>query len=175
MPQVPSTTSPAPPTLIVMGVCGCGKSLIGQALAQQLGGTFDDGDDFHPPANKAKMSAGIPLTDEDRWPWYAALRQRILDLRGGTSAHVIACSALKASYRQRLRGEDEPAQIAFLHLHGSRELIATRMAARKGHFMPPALLESQLATLEQTPDLITISIEPAPEAILANILTQLNR
>ncbi len=156
-----------------MGVSGSGKSLIGQALATRLGGTFDDGDDFHPPANKAKMSTGTPLTDEDRWPWYATLRQRILDMRGTTPAHVIACSALKPIYRDRLRATDAPSDIAFVLLDGTRDLIATRMAARKGHFMPLTLLDSQLATLELTPDLIRVSIDQSPDQIVAEIIQRL--
>jgi gluconokinase len=162
-----------PPTLILMGVSGSGKSLVGQKLAQRLGGVFDDGDDFHPPANKAKMSTGTPLSDEDRWPWYAVLRQRIVDLRGTTPVHILGCSALKPIYRDKLRGDDDASQIAFVLLDGSRELITERMAARQGHFMPLSLLESQLATLHITPDLIRVSIEPPPEEIVEEIVRRL--
>ena len=162
-----------PPTIILMGVSGSGKSVIGQKLAQRLGGTFDDGDDFHPAANKAKMSTGTPLTDEDRWPWYATLRQRILDMRGKTLAHIVGCSALKPIYRDRLRGDDDASQIVFVLLDGSRELITERMAARKGHFMPLSLLESQLATLVITPDLVRVSIEPSPDEIVEAIVSRL--
>ena len=162
-----------PSTIIIMGVSGSGKSLIGNALANQLGGTFDDGDDFHPPSNRAKMSTGTPLTDEDRWPWYAVLRQRILDLRGQTPAHVVACSALKAIYRDRLRDGDAASEIAFVLLDGTRDLIADRMAARKGHFMPLSLLDSQLATLEPTEDLIRVSIDQEPDQIVAEIVRKL--
>jgi gluconokinase len=163
-----------PPTIILMGVSGSGKSVIGQKLAQRLGGTFDDGDDFHPPANKAKMSTGTPLTDEDRWPWYATLRQRILAVRGKTPVHIVGCSALKPIYRDKLRGDDDASQIVFVLLEGSRELITERMAARKGHFMPLSLLESQLATLELTPDLVRVSIEPSPDEIVESIVSCLN-
>ncbi|MBK8039871.1 MAG: gluconokinase [Verrucomicrobiaceae bacterium] len=162
-----------PPTIILMGVSGSGKSVIGQKLAQRLGGTFDDGDDFHPAANKAKMSTGTPLTDEDRWPWYATLRQRILDMRGKTPVHIVGCSALKAIYRDRLRGEDDASQIVFVLLDGSRELITERMAARKGHFMPLSLLESQLTTLEITPDLVRVSIDAPPNEIVESIVGRL--
>lgn len=173
---MPADSAPSfPKTIVIMGVCGCGKSLIGSSLAARLGGMFDDGDDFHPPANKAKMSTGTPLTDEDRWPWYAALRARIEALRGTTPAHVVACSALKAVYRDRLRNGDSPQDIAFVLLDGSRELIAGRMAARKGHFMPLSLLDSQLATLEPTPDLIHVPIDGEPEAIVADIEARLRR
>lgn len=162
-----------PPTIILMGVSGSGKSVIGQKLAQRLGGTFDDGDDFHPPANKAKMSTGTSLTDEDRWPWYATLRQRILDMRGKTPVHIVGCSALKPIYRDKLRGDDDASQIVFVLLDGSRELLTERMAARKGHFMPLSLLESQLATLELTPDLVRVSIESSPDEIVESIVSRL--
>jgi gluconokinase len=160
-------------TLIVMGACGCGKSLVGSLLAAKIDGVFEDGDDFHPPSNKAKMSAGTPLTDDDRWPWYAVLRQRIEDMRHVTPSYVLACSALKAIYRDKLRAHDATGTLRFVLLEGSRDLIAARLAARKGHFMPPALLDSQLATLETTPDLIRVSIDQTPEQIVADILRQL--
>lgn len=174
MPESPATHR-LPPTVIVMGVSGCGKSVVGSLLAERLGGVFDDGDDYHPPANKAKMSAGTPLTDEDRWPWYATLRQRIVDIRGKTPVHVLGCSALKPVYRDRLREGDSDKEIAFVLLDGSRELITSRMAARKGHFMPLSLLESQLATLQPTPDLIRVSIDATPEEIVTRIIEQLSR
>ena len=174
MPESPATHH-LPPTLIIMGVSGSGKSVIGSLLAERLGGVFDDGDDYHPPSNKAKMSAGTPLTDEDRWPWYATLRQRIVDMRGMTPVHVLGCSALKPVYRDRLRAEDSDKEIAFVLLDGSRELITARMAARKGHFMPLSLLESQLATLQPTPDLIRVSIDATPEEIVTRIIEQLSR
>lgn len=162
-------------TIIVMGVCGCGKSLVGSLLATKLGGVFEDGDDFHPPSNKAKMSAGTPLTDDDRWPWYAVLRQRIDAMRDTTSSYVLACSALKPIYRDKLRAQDADATLRFVLLDGSRELIAARLAARKGHFMPPALLDSQFATFETTPDLIRVSIDQTPEQIVDDILQKLER
>lgn len=161
-------------TIIVMGVSGCGKSSIGSLLAEKIDGVFEDGDDFHPPANKAKMSAGTPLNDDDRWPWYAILRQRIEDQRHVTPLYVLACSALKPIYRDKLRAHDEEPVTRFVLLDGSRELIGSRMAARKGHFMPPSLLDSQFATLEPTPDLIRVSIDQTPEQIVADILQQLD-
>lgn len=167
-------SEPLPPhlprTLIVMGVCGCGKSLIGSRLADRFGGHFDDADDFHSAANKDKMRAGIPLTDEDRWPWYANLRARIEEKRGQTPLHVLACSALKSAYRERLRSTDGTSEIAFIHLKGTREVIHTRMSARKDHYMPPTLLDSQFAILEETPDLISVSLEQTPDAIQNSIL-----
>lgn len=169
-------TAPAPRsprTLIVMGVCGCGKSLIGARLAAALGGVFEDADDFHTDASKAKMRAGTPLTDDDRWPWFERLRARIEAMREQTPVYVLACSALKAVYRERLRAGDGPDDLVFLHLKGSRELIFGRMSARQGHYMPVSLLDSQLAILEETPDLWTVAIDRDPEAIAAEILDRL--
>lgn len=162
-----------PRTLIVMGVCGCGKSLIGARVAEALGGVFEDADDFHSAENKAKMNAGIPLTDEDRWPWYAALRARIEEMRGLTPVYVLACSALKAVYRERLRAGDAEAVLRFIHLRGPRAVIEARMSARQGHYMPVSLLESQLAILEETPDLRAVSLEREPGAMVEEILAGL--
>ncbi|MEZ5387085.1 MAG: gluconokinase [Prosthecobacter sp.] len=160
-------------TIIIMGVCGSGKSLVGGLLASKLDATFEDGDDFHPASNKAKMSAGTPLTDEDRWPWYATLRQRIEEMRHVTPIYILACSALKHAYREKLQSHDSPETLRFVLLEGSQELIASRLEQRKGHFMPPALLSSQFATLEPTPDLIRVSIDRTPDEIAAEILRQL--
>ncbi|HNQ05662.1 MAG TPA: gluconokinase [Tetrasphaera sp.] len=137
--------SPEPAALVVvMGVSGCGKTTVGAALAQRLQVPYADADDFHPEANIAKMSAGIPLDDQDRAPWLSALAQW---LRGHhETGAVLACSALKRNYRDLLReGNDE---VEFVHLHGDREVVARRVAGRPGHFMPVALVESQFATLE---------------------------
>lgn len=160
-------------TIILMGVSGSGKSRIGSLLATKLEGVFEDGDDFHPASNKAKMSAGTPLDDADRWPWYAILRQRIEDMRHLTPIYVQACSALKTAYRAKLRAHDEPGALRFVLLDGTQELIAARLAARKGHFMPPSLLASQLATLEPTPDLIRVSIDQTPEQVVNDIIQKL--
>jgi gluconokinase len=165
--------SPLPRTLIIMGVSGSGKTLIGKMVAERAGGVFEDADDFHSVENQAKMSASIPLTDEDRWPWYAVLRARIEEMRAKAPVYVLACSALKAIYRDRLRGSDGPDQIAFVLLHGSREVIHDRLAARKGHYMPATLLDSQMAILEETPDLISISVAQTPEAIVEEIFAHL--
>jgi gluconokinase len=162
-------------TIIVMGVCGCGKTLIGSKIAESLGGVFEDADHFHSAANKAKMNQGIPLTDEDRWPWYAALRSRIEEMRAQTPYYVLACSALKAVYREKLRAGDDASTLVFVHLHGSHELIFRRMSARKGHYMPVSLLDSQFAILEQTSDLIQVSIDGSPDEITAAALSQLRR
>lgn len=132
------------PLLVVMGVSGSGKSTVGAALAQRLGVPFEDADDLHPPANIAKMSAGIPLDDGDRRPWLETIGEWLAahDGQGG----VISCSALKRSYRDQLRAH--AARAVFVHLHGTREVIARRQAARPGHFMPASLLDSQFDTLE---------------------------
>jgi carbohydrate kinase (thermoresistant glucokinase family) len=128
--------------IVVMGVSGCGKSTVGEKLALQLDAKFIDGDDLHPEENKAKMAAGIALNDEDRWPW--------LDKVGAALASeeklVIACSALKRKYRERILSK--ASDVIFFHLEGSRVLLAERMASRSNHFMPASLLDSQLAALE---------------------------
>jgi len=139
-------------------------------MAASVGGVFEDADDFHSVENKAKMRAGTPLTDEDRHPWYQRLRERILEMRTQTPVYVLACSALKADYRRRLRADDGPETIAFVHLKGSRELIFSRMSARQGHYMPVTLLDSQFAILEETPDLISVSIDATPDEIASSAL-----
>ena len=147
-----------------MGVAGAGKTTIGQLLAQRLGWTFHDADDFHPPANVAKMRAGIPLTDEDRVPWLAQLNELAKSANNAGHRLIIGCSALKARYREQLAAGVEG--MRFVYLQGSQDLIARRMAARRGHFMPPGLLDSQFAALEEPTDAIVVSIEQAPEAIV---------
>ncbi len=169
----PLSTSSVPRTIIVMGVCGCGKTLIGTQIAERLGGVFEDADHFHSVANKTKMNQGIPLTDEDRWPWYATLRARIEEMRGKTPVYVLACSALKAVYREKLRAGDDAGTLVFVHLHGTHELIFSRMSAREGHYMPVSLLDSQFAILEETPDLIQVSIEGTPDEITEAALSRL--
>jgi gluconokinase len=163
MPTIPARSSLR--TLILMGVCGCGKTEVGKRMAARLGGVFEDADDFHSVENKAKMKQGTPLTDEDRHPWYQRLRERILEMRSLTPVYVLACSALKADYRRRLKADDDQETIAFVHLKGSRELIFSRMSARQGHYMPVSLLDSQFAILEETPDLINVSIDATPDEI----------
>ena len=129
---------------IVMGVSGCGKSSVAQALAHEIGGEYLDADPYHPPANVEKMSRGIPLTDEDRWGWLDVLAGLLRERTSGST--VLACSALKESYRQRLRVSPE---VRFVYLKGSFEVIEARMRARRDHFMKPGLLESQFAALEE--------------------------
>ena len=158
-----------------MGVCGCGKSLIGQMFADAVGGVFEDADHFHPKENVAKMSAGIALTDEDRWPWFAALRSRIVEMRGKTPCYVLACSALKKAYRDALRAGDGAHDLIFVHLDGSRELIKERMAARKGHYMPASLVDSQFAILEEPADAIWGRVDQTTDKILQEVLRALGR
>lgn len=167
------TRPPLPRTIIVMGVSGCGKTLIGNLLAEKLGGVCEDADDFHTEAAKDKMRAGTPLTDEDRWPWYTILRARIEEMREKTPVYLLACSALKEIYREKLRAGDAEGEIVFVHLKGPKEVIFARMAKRKGHYMPVTLLDSQFAILEESPDLWTVSLEQEPEAIVKEVLEKL--
>jgi len=133
--------------LIVMGVSGSGKSTIADTLGQRLGWIVEDGDEFHPPSNVQKMSAGVPLTDDDRWPWLRAIAAEIERRRAESINIIIACSALKRAYRDVLvQGHRD---IRIVYLRGAKDLIADRLKARKGHFMPPGLLDSQFMTLEE--------------------------
>ncbi len=133
--------------IVVMGVTSCGKTSVAEQLAAALGAPFTEGDALHPPANIAKMSGGLPLNDDDRWPWL----QKIGETLRGVDARVASCSSLKKAYRQKL-SQAAGRPITFIYLYGSRELLAARIAARQGHFMPPSLLDSQLATLEPPTD-----------------------
>ena len=163
-----------PCALVVMGVSGSGKSTIADRLAARLGWRYEDGDKFHPPSNVAKMSAGHPLTDEDRWPWLQAIADEIDRVCKAGQRAVIACSALKRTYREILVHGRNDVRIVFLN--GTQDLIAERLAARRGHFMPPGLLTSQFRTLEP-PQLnerpITVSIDASVEAIVDDIVRQL--
>ncbi|MFF4960840.1 gluconokinase [Streptomyces sp. NPDC001222] len=161
-----------PHVVVVMGVAGTGKTTIGPLLAARLGVPYAEGDDFHPPANIAKMSAGVPLADEDRWPWLDAI---------GAWAHgraglggVVSSSALKRAYRDRLRAAAPG--VVFVHLTGDRKLIEDRMAHRQGHFMPTALLDSQFATLQPLePDEtgVAVDVSGSPEEITARAVDAL--
>jgi gluconokinase len=155
--------------VLLMGVAGVGKTTIGEALARELGWRFIDADDFHPPQNVAKMKAGTPLNDDDRWPWLARLNKL---LKEETNA-VLACSALKAAYRERLA--QGVADFTTVYLHGSPELIRARIAARKHRYMPAALLDSQLATLEPPADAISIDVAGSTEESVAAITARLRR
>ncbi len=159
---------PHPPLLVVMGVSGAGKSVIGSLLAERLGLPFADADDLHPASNVRAMAAGRPLTDDDRWPWLDAVGAALA--RASTSGLVMACSALKRSYRDAIRAKAPDAR--FVHLDGTPELLRARIGARTGHFMPAALLDSQLAALEPlAPDEpgMTVSIDQTPIEIVAQI------
>ncbi len=163
-----------PCALVAMGVSGSGKSTIGEKLAERLGWSFEDGDKFHPPSNVAKMSAGQPLTDEDRWPWLQAIANEINRVCEAGGYAVIACSALKRPYRDILvHGRKD---VRIIYLKGTQDLIAGRLAQRKGHFMPPGLLASQFKTLEP-PDAsenpVTVSIDAPVEIIVDDIVRQL--
>ncbi|QSQ11365.1 gluconokinase [Myxococcus landrumensis] len=153
--------------VIVMGVSGAGKTTVGKALAQSLGWRFLDADDLHPHANVEKMAAGSPLTDEDRWPWLAAVRAELESAVAKGEDVVLASSALKQSYRAAL--SVDPAQTRWVYLHAPREVLAQRLSRRQGHFMPPSLLESQLATLEVPDDALSVDVTPPPDRVVRNI------
>ncbi len=158
--------------IIVMGVAGSGKTSVGEALAKRLGLPFRDADEFHPKANIEKMSAGIPLTDADRWPWLDAIGKALGDADGRL---IVACSALRRAYRERLTGT-AGRPVIFLWLDGSKATIAARMQRRQHHFMPPSLLDSQFATLERpAPDelAVRVSVEPPRDKVVEAALAAL--
>lgn len=153
--------------IVVMGVSGCGKSLVGEALAERLGRPFAEADDFHPPANIAKMESGHALTDEDRWPWLRSLGAWMAEQESAGQQSVITCSALRRVYRDLLRESVDG--VAFVHLHGDMELIAERMGKRAGHFMPTSLLQSQFDTLEPLEadeEGVVLDIAASPEELV---------
>jgi gluconokinase len=159
---------------LVMGVSGSGKTTIAEDIAQRMGWQLLEGDSFHPPANVEKMRHAIPLTDEDRWPWLHAIAATIDDIRAHGGSAVVACSALKRSYRDILIGDRS--DVLLIYLRGEKDLIARRMAARKGHYMPVALLDSQFAALEEPgPDEhpIVVSIAPPPKDIADAVMRKL--
>ena len=160
------------PRLVVMGVSGCGKSTVGQMLASALKLPYVEGDELHPPRNIALMAAGTPLTDADRDAWLAAVAQAIND--AGERGIVISCSALKRLYRDRLR--QAARSLRFIHLHGTPELLASRMTQRQGHYMPASLLQSQLLTLEVPGDdeeALSADIALRPQDIVASLYAKL--
>lgn len=168
-------SAPSPIAIVVMGVSGSGKSTVGAALARHFGVAFRDADEFHPAANVAKMSAGTPLTDEDRWPWLDAIGAALAQAGREGRGIVVGCSALKRIYRDRLRAAARR-PLVFVHLTGSRVTLAKRMQTRKGHFMPASLLDSQLATLEPPgPDegAITVSVEQPVAKVVDAVLRYL--
>ena len=158
----------------MMGVSGSGKTAIGARLARALGSEFVEGDDLHPPENVKRMTAGIPLTDDDRRGWLLAIAARLREAKRARIGLVVSCSALKRSYRDLLRSVGET-EVRFVYLAGSRALLAERLAQRRGHFMPPALLDSQLSILEEpSPDerAWVCDISAAPHAIVADLVTR---
>ena len=163
-----------PVVLVLMGVSGSGKTTVAKLIADRLDWAFEEGDALHPPANVAKMHAGHPLDDADRAPWLARVADWVDARLDAGECGVITCSALKRQYRELIdrRGRD----VEFVYLHGSRELIASRLATRQGHFMPASLLDTQFATLEEPgPDepAIRVEIGDAPEVIAAEIIDRL--
>ncbi|MCF1452410.1 gluconokinase [Agrobacterium vitis] len=166
----PRSRSRAMTKLVLMGVSGCGKSSVGAALAASLGAVYIDGDDLHPPQNIARMQAGIPLGDEDRWPWLEAVGTRLAGERGTT---IIGCSALKRAYRDRIR-EKAGGSVRFIHLAGSHAVIARRVSERPGHFMPASLLDSQFAALEPPladEQAVTVDIDQPLDSLVAAIVS----
>ncbi len=159
--------------VILMGVTGTGKTTIGTLLAKQTGSHYAEGDDYHSEANKAKMHAGIPLTDEDRAPWLATLHEVLLGWYHNGESGVLTCSALKQTYRDTLAAGMDHTAYRFVWLNLSREIIAERLSHRAGHYMNPALLDSQFATLEPPTDALVISAEGTPDETVALILKQL--
>jgi len=163
-----------PLVLVLMGVSGSGKTTVAKLIADRLDWAFEEGDALHPPANVAKMAAGHPLDDDDRAPWLARVADWVDARLDAGQSGVITCSALKRKYRALIdrRGE----RVEFVFLHGSRELIASRLATRQGHFMPTSLLDSQFETLEEPgadEPVIRVEIEGSPEAIAAAVLAAL--
>jgi gluconokinase len=155
---------------VIMGVAGCGKSSVGEGLSARLGIPYRDGDDLHSPAAVQKMRSGMPLTDDDRWPWL----DRVAAVLATEAPVIVGCSALKRAYRDRIRAGAGGA-VKFVHLAGNREVIAARMAARTGHYMPTSLLDSQFAALEP-PDpneAVTVDIDQPLDAIIAAVLPHL--
>ncbi|MBB3351646.1 gluconokinase [Rhizobium sp. BK049] len=158
-----------PFAVVIMGVSGCGKSSVGERLAGRNGMLFVEGDQLHPPRNVEKMAKGIPLTDEDRLPWLDRIGEELRAAQKASQGLVISCSALKRSYRDRLR-QAADGRLAFIFLEGSRDLLLSRMQARQDHFMPASLLDSQLQTLDPPigePGVVTVAIDMALDDMVA--------
>jgi gluconokinase len=153
--------------VIVMGVSGSGKTTVGRALAAALGWRFVDADDLHPVANVAKMAGGVPLTDEDRWPWLERLHEALKAALAAGEDLVVACSALKKAYRRYL--EVDMARTRWVYLHAPREVLAERLRTRPRHFMPPSLLGSQLDTLEPPEGALPVDVTPPVDVVVSHI------
>ena len=158
---------------IIMGVSGTGKSTIGKLLSDRTGWTFYDADDFHPPANIDKMHRGIPLTDGDRLPWLEELQRLITNTLNNKQHGILACSALKSSYRQILCNNHP--QVVFIYLRGSYDCIKSRIEQRTGHFMSASLLRSQFATLEEPEEALVFDVSLPPQSIVTKILSQIDQ
>jgi len=168
-----SVPSHPPRVIVVMGVSGCGKSTVGRVLAERLGWVFQEGDDLHPASNVAKMSAGVPLTDEDRWPWLDRVAAWIEGRLVAGESGVVACSTLKRTYRERL---SRRGGVVFAYLAVDRRTLEERLAARRAHYMPAALLASQLETLEEPgtdEGVIRVDAKLSAEAAAASVLERL--
>ena len=157
--------------IVVMGVCGSGKTTVGVRLAERLGWEFYDADDFHSPENKRKMSQGIPLTDEDRLPWLAALQAQIRTCESEGRNIVLACSALREAFRRSLASAAK--EIRYVYLYGDKTVIEARLAVRKHHYMNPDLLDSQFETLEEPEGAIRVDVAGTPDEIVSEILAAL--
>ena len=160
------------PVLVIMGVSGSGKSTVAGILGGRLNWDLEEGDDLHPPANVAKMAAGQALTDEDRWPWLDRVAAWITEHTRAGEPGIVTCSALKRSYRDRLRGPS----VVFVHLAGTKDTIGRRLTTRTGHYMPPSLLESQIETLEPLgPDEngIVVDVGRSPKELADEIISRL--
>jgi gluconokinase len=160
-----------PRIVIVMGVMGVGKTTIGRLLAEDMGCAFHDGDDLHPPPNREKLSAGIPLTSDDRRGWIAEIVRLIRSLHAGGKCAVIACSALTAAIRDELRAASP--NVVIVHLRGSKELIRSRLQERKGHFANAALLDSQFDALEESGDAVSVDVSGTPTDIVDAVKSKL--
>jgi gluconokinase len=163
-----------PVHLVIMGVSGSGKTTVARILTERLGWPYAEADEFHPQANIDKMSAGTPLTDEDRWPWLAAMRDWLSEQARAGRSTIVTCSALKLAYRDVLR--EAEGRVRFIHLTAAPEVIAPRLGHREGHFMPPSLLPSQFATLEplaEGEDGVVVVVDVPPEEVADRALAAL--